>query len=221
MKTKTNASRGSILALLLSVSLCLCGEQAAAQAIPSGSTNHGTITPAPQYSIPCYLTVGTTKILTACANITTDVNGNLIINSSGAAFVQTEIADPGAPGAAKGSLYFNNAYHRGMLYNNNAGPKAVGTWGVTTVGGLQVGGSSVINGINTEVLVGGNTSGTAMLTEDASGNATWSAIGTIPSSAGLTSNGTSTLVYDTTAETCTDRLLAQTRLSSAQPEPWH
>jgi hypothetical protein len=60
-----------------------------------------------------------------------------------------------------------------MLYNHNAGPKAVGTWGVTSAGGLQVGGASSICGIFTEALVAGNSSGIGIASEDASGNFTW------------------------------------------------
>ena len=87
----------------------------------------------------------------------------------GAALTQPEIADPGAPGANTSSLYANSIYQRWVVYNHNAGPKVLGTWMVTTAGGLQLGGSTQVNGINTEVVVAGNSSGTGFFNESSAG----------------------------------------------------
>jgi hypothetical protein len=134
---------------------------------------------AAQYSLGCYLTSGTVASVSGCLNIATDSSGDLIVSSSGAAITQTEIADPGAPAANKGSLYENNAYHRWMKYDDNSGPLAIGTWNITTAGGLNVGAQTAINGIYTESACAGNTTTPGFFTEDGSGNCSWTAINNI------------------------------------------
>ena len=139
----------------------------------------GAVVAAAQYSLGCYLSSGTVASVSGCLNIATDSSGDLIVSSSGAALTQTEIADPGAPGTSKGSLYENNAYHRWMKYDNNSGPLAIGTWNITTAGGLNVGAQTAINGIYTESACAGNTTTPGFFTEDASGNCSWTAITSI------------------------------------------
>ena len=63
--------------ILLIVAVMLIAMTAYAQAPPPGSTNHGTVQPAAQYSLPCYLQTGTTRILSGCPDIATDASGNL------------------------------------------------------------------------------------------------------------------------------------------------
>jgi hypothetical protein len=139
----------------------------------------GAVVAAAQYSLGCYLTSGTVASVSGCLNIATDSAGDLIVSSSGAAITQTEIADPGAPGANKGSLYENNAYHRWMKYDDNSGPLAIGTWAITTPGGFNVGAQTAINGIYTESPCAGNTTTPGFFTEDGSGNCSWTAINNI------------------------------------------
>jgi hypothetical protein len=111
---------------------------------------------------------------------------------SGAALKQAGIADPGVPGAGNSSMYASNTFLRWMAYFNNVGPKALGTWGCTTTGCLQVGGSSQVNGLNTEILVAGNSAGLGVLTETSAGAAAWIAATNSSGTAIATSTGTLT-----------------------------
>jgi hypothetical protein len=136
----------------------------------SGTVNAGTIN-----QMAIYAATGTAVSGDALAldNGTTfnysGTGGFVASGGAGPALFQSEIADPGAPGATNYTFYANNLYHRWMLYNNNVGPKAIGTWMVTSAGGFQIGGASAINGIFTESLVSGNSSGVGVFTENASG----------------------------------------------------
>ena len=106
-------------------------------------------------------------------NTSSSTGAQFTATGPGPALSQTEETDPGAPGANISSLYANSIYQRWVVYNHNAGPKVLGTWMVTTPGGLQYGGASQINGINTEALFSGNASGTGFFSENASGVPAW------------------------------------------------
>lgn len=196
------SASGGTVTTLGTVTAGHCASFASASQIQDAGacgTGTGTVVAAAQYSLGCYQSSGSVASISGCLNIATNAAGALIVTSTGAGLTQVEIADPGAPAAGSDSLYGNSSYHRWMVYNNAVGPLPVGTWAVTSAGGLNVGGATAINGIYTESLFAGNTSGTGVFTENASGLPSWSALGTIPSSAGYTSNGTSTIGYDTTA----------------------
>lgn len=148
----------------------------------------GTVTAAAQFSVACYNTAGTVASVAGCLNIATDVSGNLLLTGTfvqavsfrstgtGTVLLCPEAADPGAPGASSDSLNCSNAYHRLTAYFNNVGPLVLGTWGITTAGGFNVGGSSQINGINTESSFAGNNSGTGIFSENSTGVPAWIAL---------------------------------------------
>lgn len=102
--------------------------------------------------------------------------GNLSLTGSGTTFIKDlEGATPG--GSANNDLLWANSAagaHRWFMNNNNTGAVPVGQWLGTTAGDILYGGTAS-GGIAPETRLAGNASGTATLTESATGVASWGA----------------------------------------------
>jgi hypothetical protein len=139
----------------------------------SGTVNAATINQLAIYAASGTAVSGDARATDNGTTLAYSGTGGFNATGSGPAITQSEMADPGAPGAGIGSIYNNNAFLRWMVYNHNAGPKAIATWCATSAGALCYGGSSAVNGLNTETLLAGNSSGLGVLTETSAGVPAW------------------------------------------------